>query len=102
MSLLYRSLIKIRFILDMNIMSLYHYVFHHYNGTLCHDQLRLGMLRKIAKITEVTPHFTKTARVPKFQSGNMTCPRSRHTEARLKLMALDQSNLFSTVLAASV
>lgn len=83
-------------------MSLYPYVFHHCNGTLCHDQLRLGMLGETAKITEVTPHFAKAARVLEFQSGNMTCPRSHHTEARLKLMALDQSNLFSTVLAVSV
>jgi len=83
-------------------MSLYDYLFHHCNGTLCHDQLRLGMLGETAKITEVTPHFTKAAWVPEFQSGNMTCPGSHHTEARLKLMALDQSNLFSTVLAASV
>lgn len=48
-------------------MSLYDYLFHHCDGTLCHDQLRLGMLGETAKITEVTPNFTKAARVPSFR-----------------------------------
>lgn len=69
-------------------MSLYPYVFHHCNGTLCHDQLRLGMLGETAKITEVAPHFAKAARVLEFQSGNMTLPTRSHHRSKTKTMAL--------------
>lgn len=60
------------------------------------------MLGETSQVIEVTAHFTTTAQVPKFQRGDVTCPRSHNTERRLKLMTPDESSLFSTVLAASL